>query len=323
MKTRKTFFFTICIFLIYCLGKAQSPIFANAKKLFYESKFEESRKLFNTIGKNSSEYAEARYYLGKSYYNEKKYDEAIESFREAVTTNNKNAGYYFMLGNAYREKAMISSFIKKLIIGKEIIKNWEITAKLDSTHEGVRWDLMNYYSCVPTMFGGDMGKAYKLAEEIKKINYPNGCEARGYVCERDHKNDLAVKSFNEAIKASPKVLKYYYALAYFYQRQNTNDLALPVFEKIITIDPNEVNAHFEIGKTYSTSEKMHEQGIQHLSRCIQLANSNDKITKSKANYYLGNIYKSKADKANANQCYMNALSLDPTYSDAKKALSQL
>ena len=54
-----------------------------------------------------------------------------------------------------------------------------------------------------------------------------------------------------------------------------------------------------------------------------MADPNNKNGISKAYYYLGNIYKSQGDKTNAKKHYEKALSLDPTFIEAKHALEKL
>jgi len=313
----------ILVFLCTYFIQAQSPIFISGKKNFDEGKYEESKKLLNTIGKNSAEYGEAKYYLGRICFNNQKYDDAISLLKEAIGANNKNADYYFWLGNAIGEKTMRSNMLEQAVLAKEIIKNWEIGAKLDSTHQGIRWGLLNFYSQAPSFMGGGMEKAYKVADELNKLKYPDGFEAKGYVYERDNKKEMAEKSFNEAIKASPKEVKYYYALAYFELRQNKIDKSLELFEKIIELNPQEANANFEIGRIYSGNNKKLEEGKKYLNRFLEIVNQNNKNYICRANFYLGNIYNSKGDKQSAKKYYEIALTLDPKFKDAKKALEKL
>jgi len=322
-KTKKVILFFMGINLCAILINAQSIIFLNAKKNFNEGNYEDSKNLFNTIGKNTSEYGESRYYLGRIFFSTRNFDESIEYFQEAIAANNKNADYYFWLGNSYGEKAMLSNMVEQAFLAKKILKNWETGVKLDSTHQGLRWGLMNFYSQAPSIMGGNMEKAYKAADELNKLRYPDGFEAKGYVYERDKKKEMAEKSFKEAINASPKELKFYYALAYFYLRQNKINESIELFVKIIDINPQEANAHFEMGRLYSSNNKMLDQGKEHLTRYLQMADPNNKNGISKAYYYLGNIYKSQGDKTNAKKHYEKALSLDPTFIEAKHALEKL
>ncbi len=311
------------IFMCPYLIQAQSATLVNAKKKFDEGKYDESKCLFNNIGKNSIEYSDAKYYLGRICFHNKKYVEAIELLDEAIAINNKRAEYYFWLGNAYGEKAAQSNVFQQPFIAKHVVENWEIAANLDFSYQDVRWGLLNFYSQAPSFMGGGMDKAYKVADELNKLNYPDGFEAKGIVYERDNKKDLAEGSFKEAIKISPKELKYYYALAYFYDRQKRYDRSEELFEQIIAINPDEANANFELGRLCSTNNKKFVQGLQFLNHFIQITNPNNKIDLCKANYYLGNIYNSKGDKINAKNYYNKALSLDATFIDAQKALKKL
>ncbi len=321
--TNKTLLLIICIIFSFCLIRAQSTIFIAAKKNFDDGKYEESKKLFKTIGKNSIEYGEARYYLGKICHFNRKFDEAINLFKEAIAVNNKNAEYYFWLGNSLGEKAMISNLVEQAILAKQILKNWEIGAKLDTAHQGIKWGLLNFYSQAPSIMGGNMDKAYKAADDINKLKYPDGFEAKGYVYERDNKKEEAEKSFKAAIKASPKEPKYCYALAYFYLRQNKIDNSLELFNKIIEINPHDVNAYYEIGRIYCSDKQKFNLGKPYLIRYLLIADPDNKNGISKANYYLGNIYNAEGDKANAKKCYDKALTLNPKFTEAKRAIEKL
>lgn len=322
MTNKKIF----CLLLVlFSLGQcfAQKFKLSDAIELFNKGKYEESKKIFNTINSGNKEYGEACFYLGKICHFTKNYDEAIEYFKKAIATNNENADYYFWLGNSYGEKAMLASMVKKPFLAKKILEVWGIAAKLDSTHLGVRWGLMNFYSQAPAMFGGGMNKAYKVCEEIKKINYADGFESKGYVYERDNKKDMAEWSHKEAIKASPDNMKYYYALAFFYMRQNKNEKSKEIFEKIIAVKPDVPYAYLEIGHINSTSGKDLDKGKDYLNHYIEIADKNNKRDLGRAYYYLGTIYKLQGNKVIAKKYYNDALSFDPSLKEAKQALDKL
>lgn len=312
-----------CLLSVYNFANAESIIFTNAKKNYTEGKFDESKKLFITIGKNNTEYADARYYLGMIAYKEKLYDVAIDYLNDAIKANNKNAEFYFMLGNVYGEKAMRSNLVQQALLAKSVLKNYQIGEKIDSTHLGLKWNLLNFYSMAPSIMGGDMKLAYKIGDEINKLKFPDGYEAKGYVYERDGKKDLAEKSFLEAIKAAPKEPKYYYALARFYIRDKKNDKSVEYLEKIIAIKPDEARAYLGLGQVYSNDKSNFEKCLKNINRYFELADGKNKQESAYANYLLGNIYNEKGDKINAKKYYKLAVTAFPEFKEAEKALEKI
>jgi tetratricopeptide (TPR) repeat protein len=70
---------------------------------FSQGSFQEASDL---LGKNGAEEKdpEVLLKLGASFYNQRKYDEAIESYEKAIRLNEDNALAYNSLANAYRDK---------------------------------------------------------------------------------------------------------------------------------------------------------------------------------------------------------------------------
>jgi tetratricopeptide (TPR) repeat protein len=313
----------VSFLLISNLLISQSVIFNSAKKNFEEGKLDESKKMFNLIGKSTSEYAEAKFYLGKIYYAEKKLDDAIQSFEDAIKANGKNAEYYFYLGNVKGEKAMHANIIQQAILAKEIMNAWQTGEKIDSMHLGIQLGLLNFYIMAPSVMGGGIDKAYKTADKIIRINYADGCQAKGFVYDRDKKTDLAEKMYKEAIKSNPKELRYSYSLGIFYLRHNFKEKSLEFWTSLANNYPDEARPFLELGNLYSSDPKTHEKAIVNLNRFLQLTKKDDNYGKSRANFCLGNISKAKGDKVNAKKYYEITLSFNPRSKEAKDALEEI
>ena len=78
------------------LVAAQSPI-EKGKSLYEIKKYEEAEKIFKTVPEKNSDYAVARFYLGRTAFDKKEYEEAADYFEEATEANSKVADYFSWL----------------------------------------------------------------------------------------------------------------------------------------------------------------------------------------------------------------------------------
>jgi len=71
---------------------------------FSQGEFREASELLEAGGVEGVDDPSALLKLGASYYNQRKYDEAISAYEKAVSLDDRNTVAYNSLGNAYRDK---------------------------------------------------------------------------------------------------------------------------------------------------------------------------------------------------------------------------
>src|SRR6187549_2793729 len=88
------------LLLIPFFSQAQTAV-EKGRKLWEAKNPKEAREILLTIDDESSDYAEAQFYLGRISYDAKKFDDAKDYFEEATVANPKVAEYFNFLGNTY------------------------------------------------------------------------------------------------------------------------------------------------------------------------------------------------------------------------------
>lgn len=93
--------YLLVLLTLIAFGSAGQSKIDQAKKLFEDRKYEESKTLLSPIDDDDHDYAAAQYYLGRIAYAKKEYDDAAEYFEEATEASDKVADYFNWLGNTY------------------------------------------------------------------------------------------------------------------------------------------------------------------------------------------------------------------------------
>jgi tetratricopeptide (TPR) repeat protein len=142
----------------------QSPIDI-AKTLYESKKYPEASKLLETVSEKTSDYAAARYYLGRIAFDQKKYDDAADYFEEATEHNIKSGDYFNWLGDAYANIGKDANIFTQMSVGPKAMKAWEKATKLDAKNIGARVSLVGAYLQAPAFMGGGVDNANNMAAE--------------------------------------------------------------------------------------------------------------------------------------------------------------
>lgn len=143
-----------CAFLLLTISAVGQTKIERAKTSFEQGKYDQVKAVLTSIDKGDPSFADARYYLGRVAYEEKEYEEAADLFNEAIETNDKVADYHHWLGNAYRNRALISNPFTGAMLAPKIRKAWEQAAALDAGNVDVRVSLVGYYTQRPALWAG-------------------------------------------------------------------------------------------------------------------------------------------------------------------------
>lgn len=136
-------------------------------KAFYEAKkVAEAQRIFESIQKNTTGYADARYYLGRINYDQKQFDAAVDLLEEAIQHNPNNGDYFSVLGDAYAAKGASGSVFSQMSNGPKALRAWENAARLDPRNIPARASLATYYPMAPKFMGGGADKANKVSREL-------------------------------------------------------------------------------------------------------------------------------------------------------------
>ncbi|HAN76397.1 MAG TPA: hypothetical protein DCQ31_00815 [Bacteroidales bacterium] len=310
---------TFLLNLLFISAIAQSKL-TQAKAFFENKKYTEAGKILLLIDKKDKDFAEAKFYLGRISFEQKKFDDAVEYFETAVEYNTTTAAYYSWLGNAYGAVAQESSYVTQAMLAPKMRNAWESASKLDPKNTDARWSLLMFYTFAPEIMGGGIAKAKIMATEIKKINLTSGYQAFGFIYERQNLVAEAEKEYTQIIKSDSANIA---PLVNFYIKQKQYTKAFPLVENALKSKSNDYSIIYLYGKLSALSGKNLDKGVTYLEKYLQHKPAKTEPSIAGAQMRLGQIYEKKGNKPEAKKYYQLALKQEPNLKDASEGLKRV
>jgi tetratricopeptide (TPR) repeat protein len=306
--------------LSFFAGLAAGQKVDQARQLFEAGKYDEASKLLLKVPEGKTDYAAARYYLGRIAFNEKKLDEAQEYFEEAIDANDQVADYHNWLGNAYGSIAQNANMMRQGMLAPKMKGAWERAVALEPTMLEPRQSLIQYYLQAPGFMGGSVEKARETALAIKKINLAEGHRQLGNVYQYQKKFAEAEKEFVAMAKADAS---YKSALSNYYVNQKKFSEAFRIFDEELKVNPYDHLAGYQIGRLAALSGHQTDRGEALLKKYLTYSPQPNEPSHAGAHMRLGQIHEKRGNKAEAKKCFETALRLDATLKEAKEGLARV
>jgi tetratricopeptide (TPR) repeat protein len=186
--------------------------------------------------------ADARYNLGIANANLKRYDDAIEAFREALRNNSKYAEAWNNLGDTYRKlnryKDAIESFRRALRTDPEYADPWN--------NLGVAYGEIKRHEDAIEVFRQALRINPKYADAWFNLGVAYG-EIKQY--------NEAIEAFQQALRINPEDAEAWYNLGAAYSEILLHDDAIEAFRKALRINPKYTKAWYNVGSAYALSGK--------------------------------------------------------------------
>lgn len=278
-----------CAFLVLTISAFGQTKIEQARTSFEQRKYDRVKAVLTSIDKEDPAFADAQYYLGRVAYEEKEYEEAADLFNEAIDTNDKVADYHHWLGNAYRNRALISNPFTGAMLAPKIRKAWENAAALDARNMDARISLIGYYTQAPGFMGGSMDKAKEVANQLIKLNPAIGHREMGEIFMLEKNYEKAIILFEESLKENP--------------------------EDYLTI--------YQFGKASALSGQRLDRGEECLKKYLTHTPQTDEPSHAGANMRLAQIKEKMGNKAEAKRLYEIALRADDSLKEAREGLERV
>lgn len=318
-RMNRFFLFTALLWISAAVSIAQSKI-EQAKALYEQGKLEQVKKLLSPVGEKEVDFAAARYYLGRVAFDEKKYDDALDYFEEAVEGNDKVADYHNWLGNTYGTIAQNANVFKQGMLAPKMKKAWENAIALDAKNLDARTSLIQYYLQAPGFMGGSVEKAKEVAAQIIRLKPAEGHRQMGNVYMHEKNTAEAEKEFIEMARVDPT---YVSGLANFYTGQKQYEKAFTLFEESLKKNPEDYLSIYQIGKTSALSGQKLDRGEECLKKYLTYTPKQNEPSHAGANMRLAQIKEKKGSKAEAKKLYETALKMDSNLKEAKEGLERV
>jgi tetratricopeptide (TPR) repeat protein len=268
---------------------AQASEHSAALDLFKKGQFEAAQSAFKKLVAADAKNAEAWSYLGVLALRQDDYKQAVEFGEKAVKLAPGTSAFHQRLGDAYGRTAIKVSMLTKMSWAGKCRDAYLKAIELDPKNVDARFSILGFYRQAPGFMGGGLDKAYKEAEDIKKLDPLRGLQAYEVIYLDEKKNNEAFALWDETLKA----------------------------------DPNSYIGNYRIGRIAAVSGDQLDRGLAALERCLSQTPAADMAGHDVVQIRRGQILEKKGDKAGARVAYDTALKLNPENGMAKEARAKL
>ena len=283
------------------------------------------------------DYAAAHRNLAMIYTREKKYDDAIPAFKEAIKYTSSDSpeivGLFAGLGNVFLNLSMlekaIEAFEAAIRYGNDLAVQPQ--TELAYSHYGLGVALLQFERTIETRLLAkplyqrlDAMESRSLFEKPPKLRRydailtafknavafkPDFADAYmtmgiAYLGIGDARN--ASYAYREVVRLKPDYAEAYNALAIAYAEQGYFDSAAQTLESAIKLKPDFVEAHTSLGRVYERLERWRDALLCYKA-VLQLDENN-----SDAHFHAGMIYVRLKENFLASQHYVALKRLNPT-----------
>lgn len=305
---------------VFLVSSVEAQSITSAIDQYNARQLDQAKTSFKAIKPNNSEYAEALFYLGRIAFDEKKYDDAVDYFEEAIEENESIGNYYTWYGNAIGTLTQSASKIRQGMLAPKIKNAYEKAVEIDPSDLDAQWGLVEFYSQAPGFMGGSWENALKAADGIAKVNKAEGHRAKVTIYQRQEAWELAEMEFIALAELDPRFLG---ALGVFYQNRGNYAKSSEAFENDLKLNQENWGSVYQIGKNSAISGINLARGIECLNLYLAAERGENLPSHAGANARLGMIYAHLGEKEKAKTLFEKALEQDPTMDLAKEGLEKL
>jgi tetratricopeptide (TPR) repeat protein len=279
------------------------------------------KSLQTAISQNASS-PEVYYWLGRSYYELRDFDNSVTHAEKAVFLDAKNSLYHQWLGRAYGGKADRD---RSFFLAKKVKKELLEAVRLNPSNIEARMDLEDFCINAPWIVGGNKDEAHEQVDAIAALDAMEGHVARAkYEMEAMKRPDAADAEYRMILASKSNRVEPYLEAAAFFEKQNKlgdMESAIQQAEQINAKDPR--IAFFQAAQwILSGTETAHAE--EYLKSYLASApERSDWPPHAAAREWLGRLYESQGKRAEAAEQYRDALQLEPGRKEATTRLQKL
>jgi tetratricopeptide (TPR) repeat protein len=297
---------------------------ASAQSAFDAGDYARSVQLLQSILAANPGNSRAQFLLTRTYFEMRRYDEAITSGERDVAMEPRNSESHEWLGRAYGEKADESGWLSAISLAKKSQAEFESAVKLDEHNFSAFRALVEYDCTAPGIVGGGDDKAKLEIARLEALDAAEGHFAQG-VCLRQKKDYAAADDeFTKALAIGTKSADLIYDIGDYAMKRQEPDRLMAIAEaghKAAPADPRG-DFYFAVGLILKKQKLPEAENSvrNYLAKAPQRSNYPAFAT---ARVWLGRCLEEEGKMAEARREYEGALKSDPKNRDAKEALKRL
>ncbi|HEY9153933.1 MAG TPA: tetratricopeptide repeat protein [Opitutaceae bacterium] len=230
---------------------ADSTDLAAAIASYHQKNNPAARAQFEKIIAADPKCAEAYFYLGKIERREKNFDAAAADEEKATQLAPDRAEYFIALGDAYGKLANES---RSFSLAEQSCAALEHAVGLAPRSEEARAALIDFCRKAPSIVGGGLPKAYRQAEELRKLDGPAGTRLLITLYADEGRDTEAFQAGAETLKNHPDDYGLLFALGRLSASDATHlDVGEADLRKCLTLPvpegfPDHTAAHLRLGQ---------------------------------------------------------------------------
>jgi tetratricopeptide (TPR) repeat protein len=202
--------------------------------------------------------------LGNALAKQGRFDEALESYEQALAAEPTDAATHYNLGNLFAERSKLN----------EAIRHYQEALRSGPDFAEAHNNLGNVLARRGEL--EDAIQHFRLALELSParhethFNLGNALVIQGYLEE-------AIQQFHEALKIKPDFAEAHYRLGLVLAAQDYLDQAIEHFREAVRLQPEFAEVHESLGQALALQGKK-EEAIQHYNEALRIMRSRGKET---------------------------------------------
>jgi tetratricopeptide (TPR) repeat protein len=204
--------------------------------------------------------------LGKAYYMDGQYRNAIAYLEKAVNEEPRTSEYYDWLGRAYGRRAEEASFLAALPYARKTREAFEKAAATDPNNLEALGDLFEFYLQAPAIVGGGLDKAESVAAAIQRLNQAEYHYVRARLAEKRKNLREAESELRTSMELAPDQVGRVLDVATFLYKHGRYAEGEELFARAARMAPDAPKVVFAQASAYVDSARNLEQARTLLRR---------------------------------------------------------
>lgn len=292
-----------------------------AEQQYQQGQFAQAAETLQAAIRENSNDAALYYWLGRSYFELRNYEQASTNAEKAVKLDQQNSDYHLWLARIY---GRLAETHRSLWLGMKTRKEFEQAVELDPKNIPARRDLTEFYTTAPWIVGGSKKKAQEQIAAIAAIDPVQGALAQAEFDRQTGDAAAADAQYRKVLEGDPSKPEEFYEIADFYAGKRNAEQLQKAIEGVLRIAPSDPRLGYYQGVALEIEGERLPEAERYLKAYLATtANRSDYPSHADARTWLGHVYEKLGRRLEAAEQYRAALEIDPNSSFAKQSLKRL
>lgn len=257
------------LFFIPGMLLAESADLAQARNLYRHTDYPAAIRLLSNLPVKDASVNEL---LGQCYLMSGDYKKATDYLETAAAAETGNSVYSLWLGRAYGHRAETSFVLGAMGWANKSRAALEKAVELDPNNWEAIDDLFDFYVQAPSIVGGGLDRAEKLAARIATRDPAEAAYDRARIAEARKDYAAAERYLKQAADLAPHQPSRYVALAKFCAQHGRFEESDKFFDEARKVGPDVPRVYFAEASTYIQSKRNVDTAKVLLKRYLSASN---------------------------------------------------